>query len=74
MTEVSHDFPQSLQANAGIVPQIRPLPLPFMSFPIHYPLTILSFDAVWSEMLTASLNKPHTLTYLYATENINTAL
>jgi hypothetical protein len=34
------------QANAGIVPTIRPLPLPAAAFPIHHWLTTSSFDAV----------------------------
>jgi hypothetical protein len=46
-----------LQANGGTDPQIRPRPLPSISFPIQYPLIILSFDAISSELLTASLNK-----------------
>lgn len=29
-------FPRSLQADAGMLPQIRPRPLPSTSFPIHY--------------------------------------
>jgi hypothetical protein len=36
LTEVVGGFPQSLQANAGIVPQIMPLPLPSASFSIHH--------------------------------------
>lgn len=34
LTEVFHNFPQPLQANAEIV-QGRPRPLPFTSFAIH---------------------------------------
>jgi hypothetical protein len=39
-------FPQSLQANAGIVPDIRPRPLPSAPFPIYHSHIILSFDAI----------------------------
>jgi hypothetical protein len=39
-------FPQSLREDAGIVPQIRPLPIPFTSFPIYYSLVVLSISAV----------------------------
>jgi hypothetical protein len=46
-------FPQSFQANARIVPEMRPRPLPSISFPIHYSLIILSF-----EILSASSSKP----------------
>jgi hypothetical protein len=37
-------FPQSLQANCGTVPYIRPRPLPTKSLPIHHhaPITISS--------------------------------
>jgi hypothetical protein len=38
-------IPQSLQATARIIPQIRPWQLPSMSFPIQYALIILPFDA-----------------------------
>jgi hypothetical protein len=44
LTEVYHRLPQSLQANAGILPQIRPRLFPSKSFPIIHP----SFDGtVW---------------------------
>jgi hypothetical protein len=35
LTEVLHGFPQSLQASTGIVPEIRPGPLPSNSFAIY---------------------------------------
>lgn len=37
-------FSQSLQANAGVVSQIRPRPLLSAPFPIHYSLIFLAFD------------------------------
>jgi hypothetical protein len=40
LTEVFCGFPQSLQTNADIVPQIRPLTIPDISFPIYFSLTI----------------------------------
>jgi hypothetical protein len=33
--EVLHGLPQSLQPNSGILPQSKPQPIPFVSFPIH---------------------------------------
>jgi hypothetical protein len=39
-------FFQALQAISGVVPQIRPKPLPSTSFPVHYSL-ILSFSAIF---------------------------
>jgi hypothetical protein len=38
-------FSQSFYENAGIAPQIRPLPLPSTSFPFHHSPT-LSLDAI----------------------------
>jgi hypothetical protein len=35
-----------------------PLPFPSTSFPIHYPLTILTFNSIQSQLLTVLLNKP----------------
>jgi hypothetical protein len=35
MTEVFHGFPQSLQADAGIAPWIKPWPLPSTPSPVH---------------------------------------
>jgi hypothetical protein len=52
-------FSQSLHQNVWILPQIRPQPLPSTSFPIHNSLIILPFDAIESEILTASLNKSY---------------
>jgi hypothetical protein len=37
-------FPQSVQANAGVVLTIRPRPLPSKSFTIHNSLITLSFS------------------------------
>jgi hypothetical protein len=53
LIEVFHGCPQSHEASAGMVSYIRPQPLHFISFPIHDSLIILSFDAVYSEVLTA---------------------
>jgi hypothetical protein len=42
--------PQSLHANSGIVPEIRPPPLPSTSFPLYYsPITLLrdAIQSVW---------------------------
>jgi hypothetical protein len=51
MTEVLHGFHQSLQPIGKFVPQIRQRLLPTVSFPIHYILFILPFDAKQSELL-----------------------
>jgi hypothetical protein len=40
-------FPQSLQANSGVVPSIRPRPLPSISFSIHHLLIIRRY-IVWA--------------------------
>jgi hypothetical protein len=40
----------SLQANSGIVPIIRPRPLPFTSFPINHLVIRLPSDAINFEM------------------------
>jgi hypothetical protein len=37
---------------------IRPQQLPSACFPIHHLIIIISFNAIFSELLTASLNKP----------------
>jgi hypothetical protein len=36
---IFRDFPMSLQANAVMVPLIRPRPLPSLSFSVHYSLS-----------------------------------
>jgi hypothetical protein len=41
LTEGFYGFPQSLQANSGIVPQIMPRPLPSTLFTKYYLLIIL---------------------------------
>jgi hypothetical protein len=52
LTEVFRGFPQPIQANARIVPQIRSRSLPPLCFPIHHSSIILPTDT--------SLNKPQT--------------
>lgn len=49
-TKVYHGFHQSLQANARIVPQIRPWSYSFIFFPVHNTL-IPSFSAVLLKLL-----------------------
>jgi hypothetical protein len=51
-------FPHSLQADAGMLPQIRPRSLPATNFPIHYWWTGIPFDAIWTELLAESLKLP----------------
>jgi hypothetical protein len=42
----SSGFPQPLQANSRIVPQLRPRPLPSISVQIHHSLIIALFDVI----------------------------
>jgi hypothetical protein len=58
--EISRDFPQFVQANAGEEHYTKPLPISFISFASYYLLIIQSFKAVQSELLTASLNEEQT--------------
>jgi hypothetical protein len=46
-----------LPANSRTVASVRPWPLLFASFSARYVSTVVSFDAVWPETLTSSLNK-----------------
>jgi hypothetical protein len=55
------DFPQPHQANSGIVFQIRPRPLPSTS--LHCLHIIMQLDAVFSELLVASLSRLQVNTY-----------
>jgi len=48
-----------LHVNTIIVCQIRPQPLPFTFFPVHYLLVISSFDTVKSEQAPVSSNNPN---------------
>jgi hypothetical protein len=67
-----HDISQSLQANDGIVPQIRPRLFPSALFSAHYPLIILWFDTVKSELQRASLHKLRTQILSFCTLSIST--
>jgi hypothetical protein len=60
LTKLFCDFTQFLQANYGIVPQIRAQSLPSTYFPIHCSLTILAFNV----LLRASLNRSYSQTNL----------
>jgi hypothetical protein len=40
--EFLRSFPQFVQASAGIVPKIRPIPLTSTSFPLHHSLSPLN--------------------------------
>jgi hypothetical protein len=51
LTEFFHGFPQTLQANAGIVPKSMPQSLPSKPSPIYYLLIVPSFDAIYSSLL-----------------------
>jgi hypothetical protein len=44
-------FSSAPAANAGIVPYIRPRPLPSISFPTHHSPVTLSFDSIKSKLL-----------------------
>jgi hypothetical protein len=52
LTEVFRGYPQFLQANAGIVSQIRSRPSPSTPFSIYRSHFTPSFDAVLCESLT----------------------
>jgi hypothetical protein len=39
------------QANAGVVPQVKPLPLPSTSFPFNYSLTLQTFEVLFADCL-----------------------
>jgi hypothetical protein len=54
LTKVLRGFPQSLQVNAGLTPQIKPRLFAAIAFPIHFSLP---FSVMCSETLKASLNK-----------------
>jgi hypothetical protein len=57
LIEVFCGFHHSPQANARIVPSIRPQPLDSIPFPSHYSLIIRSSHTIQSELLTTSLKK-----------------
>lgn len=58
LTEGFRGFSQSFTQNYGIVSQIRPRPLAFTYFTIHYSLVILTFNAtVDYKLFTALLYK-----------------
>jgi len=48
---------RSIQMNAALVSQIGPWLLPFKSFPTHYSLIVLSFDATWIELRVIAVFK-----------------
>jgi hypothetical protein len=58
LTEIFRGSPQSPLENSEIIPKIRPRPINFPSFEIHYALHPSPFDATQSELLAASLNIP----------------
>jgi hypothetical protein len=57
LTDIFCDSSQSLQANAEVVPEDKPWPLPSISLSIHYSPVIKSFNAIESELLTALFNE-----------------
>lgn len=56
LADVFHTPPLSFHAQAGMVLHVGLLLL-LLSFPIRYLLIILTFATVYTELLTASLNK-----------------
>jgi hypothetical protein len=46
LTVVVFSFLWPIQRNLKIVPQMKPWPFPSTSFPLHYSLIILPFDAI----------------------------
>ena len=57
LTDIFCDSSQSLQANAEVVPEDEPWPLPSISLSIHYSLVIKPFNDIESELLTTLFNK-----------------
>jgi hypothetical protein len=53
-----HDFPEFLQENVELVPQLWYEASFHTSFPNHYSLIILPVNVTLSELLTVSLSKP----------------
>jgi hypothetical protein len=47
-----------LPGKIEIIPEIRLRPFPSTYIPVHYSLIIPPFDAIYSELLAESLNKP----------------
>jgi hypothetical protein len=56
-TQICWGLPQSIRKNAGVAPKVGPLPIPFISFPIHYSLVILAFHAVSQQMRSRYVNE-----------------
>ena len=63
-TVVLPGFPQYLQENFKIVPQISPQLIPSTSFLIHDSLIILACNAILHEKLKAPLHKPQINKYI----------
>jgi hypothetical protein len=57
LMENIRNFPQSLQANTGIVPQNRPRPLTSMSSSIYHSRIGLPFETAYFKLVTRPLNK-----------------
>jgi hypothetical protein len=53
-------LPLPLQIDSRTVPQIRLQPHPSTYFSVPHSLVILPFDAIFSDLLAALLNKPQT--------------
>jgi hypothetical protein len=60
LPDMFRGLPRSLQENNGKVPQTRRQRLPSTFFPIHCSLITKRSSSEYSELLTASLNKPST--------------
>jgi hypothetical protein len=72
-SEVFHGFLQSLKANAGMIPEVRPGLRPSKFFPVHYSLVILPFGNIESELLAALSDEP-LKNYLYVYEGNSLSL
>jgi hypothetical protein len=70
MTEGFLWFSSVLPGKCQDLPQIWPQPFPFTSLKTNHSLTIPSFNAMSSELLTALLNKPQINKYKLFQVNI----
>jgi hypothetical protein len=50
LIELFRGFHQEFRETTIIMPQIKSRPLPSTSFAINYPLTIITFDTILSEL------------------------
>jgi hypothetical protein len=74
--DVSRGVCQYFQPTAGTTSRNGPQPIPYTSYPLLSPLTILSFHLIYSELLTSSsfAYGPYSLTSTFFTTTAHTDL